>query len=463
MKPSSTPSDRAGNELFASMFARGRVAFEVSAAAWLKAMLDAEAALARALARANLVSAEAARAVTAAARPDCFDMAELGRASGATGTPVPALVQALIRAVPEEAAGAVHLGATSQDVLDTAMMLVAKRAVPVISDDLRAAAETCALLADRHRATVMIGRTLLTQAVPITFGLKAASWLTALDRARVRLSEVLRMGLPVQLGGAAGTLAPLGEHGCDVVRFFSEELGLVEPVLPWHTLRLPVIELATALAGASAVLGKIARDVSLLAQTELAEVEESGAADAGGSSTMPHKKNAVGAVVVLGCTRRVPGLVATLLAAAEQEHERSAGAWHAEWETLSDLLRLVGSASDSARELLGGLEVNAQRMRENLDASQGMWTSEHMTTLLIPKLGRLEAYELVRDAALRARASGRPLLEALFDDPKSAAALARAGLDRNKALAAIDPLSHLGSTQAWIDRALAAHREAGAE
>jgi 3-carboxy-cis,cis-muconate cycloisomerase len=448
--------------LFASVFSRGRVALEVSDAAWLKAMLDAEAALARALARANLVTAEAARAITAAARPDRFDTTELGRASGATGTPVPALVQALIRAVPEGAAGAVHLGATSQDVLDTAMMLVAKRSVPVITDDLRATAETCALLADRHRGTVMIGRTLLMQAMPITFGLKAAGWLTALDRARFRLSEVFRTGLPVQLGGAAGTLAPLGEHGGDVLRFLAEELGLVEPTLPWHTLRLPVIELGTALAGASAVLGKIARDVSLLAQTEVAEVRESGAGDEGGSSTMPHKKNAAGAVAILGCTRRVPGLLANLLAAAEQEHERSAGAWHAEWETVSDLLRLVGSAAQWARELVGGLEVDALRMRRNLDASEGFWLSEHVTTLLTPALGRLEAHERVRDAAFRARASGGSLLDALFDEPRSAAALSRAGLDRDKALA-LDPLSYLGSTQTWIDRALAAHRKAGAE
>src|SRR5882672_2171567 len=258
---------RAGAEIFAGVFSRGDVAREVSDTAWLQAMLDVEAGLSRALCRAGLASVEATRAIAAAARAESFDVGELGAASAATGNPVPALVRALGAAVPEDARAAVHRGATSQDVLDTAMMLLAKRAVPIVLEDLAKAADACAALAQRHRGTVMVGRTLLQQAAPITFGLKAAGWLAALDQARSRLSDVVRTRLPIQFGGAAGTLAPLGDRGVEIAHLLAEELDLLEPVLPWHTARLPIVDLAAALAGASAVLGKIARDVTLLAQS----------------------------------------------------------------------------------------------------------------------------------------------------------------------------------------------------
>jgi 3-carboxy-cis,cis-muconate cycloisomerase len=406
MRPSSSRSEigrRAGTVVFAGVFSRGDVAREVSDWAWLQAMLDVEAALSRALCRAGLASAEAARAITEAARADSFDLRELGAASAATGNPVPALVKALAAAVPEEARAAVHLGATSQDVLDTAMMLLTKRAGPIVLSDLAGAADACALLAQRHRGSVMVGRTLLQQAVPITFGLKAAGWLEALGQTRLRLSDVVRHRLPVQFGGAAGTLGSLGARGIDVAHLLAEELDLPEPVLPWHTFRMPIVDLAAALAGVSAVLGKIARDVTLLAQSEVAEVSEPFSPGRGASSAMAHKRNPVGAVAVLGCVRRAPGLLATLVAAAEQEHERAAGAWHAEWETLGDLIRLTGSAAAWIRELLGGLEVDTERMRANLDTARHVLSERHAPTL--------------------------------------------------------DPLDSLGSTQAWIDRALAAHEK----
>jgi 3-carboxy-cis,cis-muconate cycloisomerase len=405
MKRSSSRYDRAGSDLFAGVFSRGEVARAVGDGAWLQAMLDVEAALSRALARAHLVTPDAADAVTSAARADAVDLSGLGAASAATGNPVVALVTALTALVPKDAAGAIHRGATSQDVIDTAMMLLCKRATRALSEDLSAAADACAGLAQGHRRSVMIGRTLLQDALPITFGLKAAGWLTGLDEAQARLDEVVRTRLSVQLGGATGTLASLDDRGVEVAGLLAEELGLTSPVMPWHTLRLRVLEFACALSGAAVVLGKIARDVTLLAQSEVREVSEREAPGRGASSTMPHKRNPIGAIAVLGCTRRVPGLLGTLFAAGEQEHERAAGAWHSEWETLTDLIRLTGSAASWTREVLDGLQVNADRMRSNLQA-----------------------------------------------------ALAAAGLDQDKVATALDPEPYLGSTRAWIDRALAAHQ-----
>ena len=327
--------------LFGGVFARGGV--EADDTAWLQAMLDAEAGLARALERAGLAPAGSGEAVTAAARAENFDPNELGGLATLTGNPVPGLARALARQVPQTAVSAVHRGATSQDIVDTAAMLLAKRALGVIEADLARAAGAAAGLAEAHRASIMIGRTLLQQAVPVTFGLVAAGWLTSLDEARDGLATVGSRRLAVQFGGAAGTLASLGEAGQRVAALLAEELGLALPVLPWHTDRLRIIDLGAALARAAAALGKVARDVTLLAQSEIGEVSEGSAsrpvlgsvparappkpavptsgADQqapaasprrGGSSAMPHKHNPVAAIAILGCTRQVPGLLATL-------------------------------------------------------------------------------------------------------------------------------------------------------
>jgi 3-carboxy-cis,cis-muconate cycloisomerase len=448
-------SSRSEGALFSGVFSRGGVAACVSDAAWVEAMLDVEAALARALASARLATPEAAAAITQAARAVDLDAARLGAAVAATGTPVVALIEALVAAAPDHAHATIHQGATSQDVIDTAMMLMAKRAGAVVLDDLAAAAGAAAVLADRHRHTVMAGRTLLQQALPVTFGLKAAGWLSAIDEARRRLGEILRERLPVQFGGAAGTLASLNDRGVDVAALLARDLGLAMPVLPWHTNRLPLFGLAAALAGVSLALGKIGRDITLLAQSEVAEVSEGGDVTKGASSTMPHKRNPVGAVAVLACTRRVPGLLATLAAAGEQEHERAAGAWHAEWETFADLLRLTGSAAAWARELLAGLQVHAFRMQRNLDASGGEPVAESLSTLLAPFVGRLVALDLAREAVERARESRRPLIDSFVEH--AAAALAKANLGRDDVAQALEPARYLGSTQTWIDRALASH------
>ena len=323
-------------------------------------MLAVEAALARAVERAGLAPGGAGAAVTKAAVPENFDLAELGELAALTGNPVPALSRALARQVPRPAAGAVHRGATSQDIVDTAAMLLARDALDVIGADLAAAAQAAAGLADTHRSTIMIGRTLLQQAVPITFGLMAAGWLAALDDARAGLARVRAGRLAVQFGGAAGTLASLGDAGPRVAALLAEELGLPRPVLPWHTSRLRLIELSAALAGADAVLGKIARDVTLLSAVrsgrgarrprsrERRRCPGGSSPRRGGSSAMPQKQNPVAAIAILGCTKRVPGLLATIAAAAEQEYQRAAGAWHAEWEPLADLLSLTGSAASWA-------------------------------------------------------------------------------------------------------------------
>jgi 3-carboxy-cis,cis-muconate cycloisomerase len=450
-----------GGGLFGGLFDRGGA--RTNDLDWLQAMLDTEAALARALERAGCAPAGAGAAVTAQATAGKFDVAELGRQATPTGNPVPALVRALSELVPPDAREAVHQGATSQDIIDTALMLIARRGLDAIGTDLAVAAACAAGLAAEHVNTVMAGRTLLQQAVPVTFGLVAAGWLTAIDEARRELAEVRTTGLAVQLGGAAGTLASLGADGGTVVALLAGELGLPEPVLPWHTDRLRLVRLAAALTLACAALGKIARDVTLLAQTEIGEVAEGaggpggvGEPGRGGSSAMPHKRNPVASVVILGCTRRAPGLLATMAANAEHELQRAAGAWHAEWETLTDLLRLTASAAAWAAELLAGLSVDAERMRANLNATGGLLMAEHVATMLAPALGRLAAHDLVRDASARAARRGISLQAALLDD----AAVARAGIGPAELAAAVDPAGYLGTAAEFVRRALAAHREA---
>jgi 3-carboxy-cis,cis-muconate cycloisomerase len=448
--------------LFSRLFDRG--AADTGDGAWLQAMLDAEAALAWALERAGQAPAGSGAAVTAAARADRFDAAQLGRQAALTGNPVPALVRALTELVPPAAAVAVHRGATSQDILDTAAMLMARQVIEAVTADLAAAAAAAARLAGEHAGTVMAGRTLLQQAVPVTFGLVAAGWLTAIDEARQRLHVVGRDRLAVQFGGAAGTLASLGDAGPAVAREFAVALGLALPVLPWHTDRLRVIELAAALAGACAVLGKIARDVTLLAQSEVAEVTEGdgpGGGGAGGSSAMPHKRNPVAAIVILGCTRRAPGLLAGLVAAAEQEHQRAAGAWHSEWEPLADLLRLTGSAAAWAAELLGGLRVDAGRMRANLDAARGLPLAEHVTAVLTPALGRLTAHDLVAEASRAVAESGATLGDVLLGTPRFADPIAAAGITAAQVTRALEADSYLGAAAGFVSAALAAHRRPG--
>jgi 3-carboxy-cis,cis-muconate cycloisomerase len=454
--------------LFDGVFARGGAVADD--AAWLRAMLAAEAGLARALERAGAAPAGAGAAVTAAARAEDFgpeDRAELVRATTLTGNPVPGLARVLARKVASPAGRlAVHQGATSQDIMDTAAMLLARDALNATEADLRAAAAAAAHLAQTCRGTLMIGRTLLQQAVPTTFGLVAAGWLAGLDSAIEWLAFVRDTRLAVQFGGAAGTLASLGSSGARVKTLLAQELGLADPPVPWHTERLRIIDVGTAAARVTAALSPVARDVTLLAQTEVGEVSEGaggnaggagGAPRRGGSSAMPNKSNPVAAVAILGCAKQAPGLLATLVASGEQEHQRAAGAWHAEWQPYSHLLQVAASAAAWARDLLGHLNVDRARMAANLAEAGGLPLAERVTALLRGSLGAPAAHDLVAGAAARSASSGIPLRDVLLASPEIEDKLTRAGITPEQVERALDPAGYLGAAQEFISAALAAH------
>jgi 3-carboxy-cis,cis-muconate cycloisomerase len=419
----------------------------VSDRAWLAALLEAERALANAEAIAGAIPAHAAAAITERCRPELFDAGRLAEAGRSSGNPVEPLVRELAEAVGGEAEAFVHWGATSQDIMDSAAMLVTRRALGIALGSLEAAAARCAELAREHRATPMAARTLLQQAVPTTFGLKCAGWLVALLDARAALGRIRRERLAVQLGGAAGTLAALGDGGLEVVRLFARELDLPEPRLPWHADRQRIGELGAALAVAGGAAAKIAGDIVLLSQTEVGEVREG---SGGASSTMPQKRNPAASVRAIACARQARGHAAVLLAAVEGEHERSAGAWQSEWAALSGALAGGGGALANAAEALAGLEVDAERMRENLDATGGLVLAERVSHLLAPRVGRREAREIVAAAA----ATGSFRWALVADE--------RVGLSTEEVDALLDPAGYLGSAARLVDRALERHeRELG--
>jgi 3-carboxy-cis,cis-muconate cycloisomerase len=429
----------------------------VSRRAWLQAMLDAEGALAVAEARVGLIPQEAAEAIASCCEATRFDPEELGREGRAAGNPVPPLVKALTAAVSmvsEEAARHVHKGATSQDIVDTAAMLVARNALNLILAELGGISHACARLAEEHRETIMAGRTLLQQALPTTFGLKSAGWLVSVLEGRRRLLDVRQRALAAQLGGAAGTLASLGESGVSVLGEFAREVDLADPTVPWHTDRTGTAEIGGALSLVAGVLGKISLDVILMAQTEVGEVAEPAGEGRGGSSTLPHKRNPILSVTAAANARRVQALAQTLYGAMLGEHERAAGAWHAEWEALTDALALTGGAAAAVRGVTEGLEVYPEKMRQNLKETGGMLMAENVTTVVADRLGRLEAHGIVEAAARRAADAGRPLRDELLAEPVLSERLSAEEID-----AALDPAGYLGSTGAFIDRALRVYRE----
>lgn len=434
--------------LLAPGWAGSPASTETSDAAYLRALLDAEAALTRAQASLGLAPAEAAAAVSEAAGGAGFDVASIALRARSGGNPVIPLVADLTAAVAAEHAPYVHRGATSQDILDSATMLVSARTLDVLLGDLDRTARALARLAREHRDTVLPGRTLTQHAVPTTFGLKAAGWRSLVLDAGDRVRTV-RSSLPAQLGGAAGTLAAFTVFGADDTReltaAYARELGLTEPVLPWHTLRTPVADLAGALAFTAGALGKTAADVLTLSRTEIAELAEG---SGGGSSAMPHKANPVRATLVVAAARRAPLLAATLYGALTAEDERPAGAWHAEWEPLRDLLRLVGGAAAQAAELTEGLRVDVAAMREHLDLTHGLIVSERLAAELTPLLGRSRAKELLTRAAERAVSARRPLADVLGEEPDLADLTASDLADLT------DPTRYTGSAGALTDRAL---------
>ena len=335
----------------------------VADAALVRAMLDVEAGLVRALERLGIVASGAGGAVTSALADLDVDPADLGRRAVTSGSPVVPLVADLRDAVPDDVRAAVHVGATSQDVLDTALMLCARRAMDPLQESLSRACEAASRLAAQHRSTPMLARTLGQPAQPTTFGLRAAGWFGGLEAARNRLAGV---ELAAQLGGAAGTLAAYGGRGLDALAVLADETGLADPGAPWHTERSRVHVLAAALAGVTVAAAKVATDVLLMAQAEVAEIGEG---SPGGSSSMPHKRNPVESVLLVSAARRAPGLASAVLAAGVHEHERATGSWHAEWVPVRDLLRLAGGAAARVAHLLASLQVDAAAMRRNLDAA----------------------------------------------------------------------------------------------
>jgi 3-carboxy-cis,cis-muconate cycloisomerase len=413
--------------------------------AWLRALLDAEAALTRAQAALGLAPAEAAAAVTEAADPDRFDVGALAERARAGGNPVIPLVADLTKAVGSEYGPYVHRGATSQDIMDTATMLVAARTLDLILADLGRTEQALARPAAEHRDTPMPGRTLTQHAVPTTFGLKAAGWRSLVLDARDRTARV-RESLPVQLGGAAGTLAAFGAYGAEHVEelpaAYARELALTAPLLPWHTLRTPVADLAGCLAFTAGALGKVAVDVLTLSRTEIGELSEG---SGGGSSAMPHKANPVRSTLVVAAARRAPQLAAVLYGSLVAEDERPAGAWHAEWEPLRDLLRAVGGAARDTAELAEGLRVHPEAMRRNLELTRGLIVSERLSAELAAVLGRPRAKELLTELARRTATEHRTLRDLLAEEP----GLKDVDLDD-----LTEPARYTGCAGALTDRAL---------
>ena len=432
--------------MFRAMFSTPEATARTSDDAWLQAMLDFEAALAAAQASAGLVPAEAAADIAAHCRAAEFDSAAIGERAAGSATPVIALVGDLSAAVSPDSRPHVHRGATSQDVIDTAAVLVARDVLDLILTDLRAAAEECARLASEHRDTALVARSLLQQALPTTFGLRCAGWLTSLDES---IAVLRRVPLAAQFGGAAGNLASLGPNGPEVLGDLAARLGLAEPVLPWHTDRTRIAELAGALGTASGAMGKIALDVELHAQTEVGELTEG---KPGGSSAMPHKQNPATSVLISAATRRAPGLVATLLAAMPQPYERAAGAWQSEWEPLVELLRLTAAAARRTRELLADLRVHPERMAANLDLTRGLVLAENVAGHLSGALGRTEAQDLVAELCRRTVERGSSLRAELLADAR-----VRDVLSEDEVLSATSPADHLGAASVFIDRALESH------
>lgn len=447
-----TSSERGASDIDLGLLAPGRPGSRVEAetgdGAYLQALLDAEAALTRAQAQLGLAAQPAAEAVTAAAHLEGFDARAIASAGSGGGNPVIPLVGELRRAVGGEHAGAVHHGATSQDILDTATMLVAKRTRALILAELERVAAALGTLAAAHRATPMAGRTLTQHAVPTTFGLKVAGWRSLVLDAHDRLSA---LKLPAQLGGAAGTLAAFTETAqgpatvLELVTRYAAETGLDVPALPWHVLRTPIVELGSALALTTGALGKFAADVLVLSRTEIAEVRQTDGA--GGSSAMPHKANPVDATLIAAAARQVPALVSVLYGSMVAEDERPAGAWHAEWLPLREALRLVGTAAGLAAHLAERLEARPERMAANLELTRGLIVSER----LVEMFDRATLTEAARAATEREIT----LAQALGERPEIRSLIEAGSLGAGQLAESTDPAGYLGVAAELTDLALA--------
>jgi 3-carboxy-cis,cis-muconate cycloisomerase len=422
-------------------------------AARLQAMLDVERALAHAQARCGVIPHAAVAAIEAACHAQLYDIAALAQATALAGNPAIPLVKALtarVRADDADAARWVHWGATSQDIIDTGAVLQLRQALGQVQAKLQQLCSALAVLAEAERDTGLPGRTLLQQAVPVTFGLKAAGWLDALQRSQQRLQALHADTLVLQFGGAAGTLASLQERGLDVAQALAEELRLPLPALPWHAARDRIAELGSVFALLVGSLGKIATDIVLLMQSEVAEAFEPAGEGKGGSSAMPHKRNPVGCVAAIAAATRVPGLLSTLFIAMPQPHERAAGQWHAEWETVPEIVRLCAGSLAQVTVVVQGLQLDRARMQQHLGSHGGLLYAEAVAVTLAEQIGKAAAHALVEQAARQSLAGSQTLREVLQGNPEVTRHLGSAQLD---ALFAAD--SWRGMADTWIDRVLA--------
>lgn len=426
-------------QLYDRTFGAARISAVLSDQAWVTAMLDVEAALSRAAAQSGLIAARHADSITAVAAelgtPGGLDIAGLGRAAAAGGNPVIPLVKILRAASAAHGvpASAVHPGATSQDIIDTALMLLVKNALVEIRQSIQVCIDAGAALGRMHRDTPMAGRTLGQQALPTTFGAVAAGWTAGLLRADASLTRISSETC-VQFGGAVGTSAALFPEGLAVADALADELGLARQGIPWHTDRTRIAEIAGAFGTTAGAIAKPALDIVVLAATEVGEIEEGAP---GGSSAMPHKRNPIAAVTARAAVRRVPGLVATVLASMDHEHQRAAGAWHAEWETVTDLARLTAGGADRLAASLSELQVNSETMSRNLDITHGLLLAERVTTALAAHTDR------ARDIVTAACARG----SALDSDPAITEYL-----DASTVRQLMNPAEYLGHAGDIVDR-----------
>nr|WP_272936497.1 3-carboxy-cis,cis-muconate cycloisomerase [Pseudomonas coronafaciens] len=447
--------NRPANQLFDAYFTQADMREVFCDRGRVQGMLDFEAALARAQARTGVIPASVVADIEQSCHADLFDFDELAIAIGSAGNSAIPLVKALGRQIAANSPQAeryVHMGATSQDVMDSGLVLQLRQAIILLERDLTQLAEVLAEQAQRYASTPLAGRTWLQQATPVTLGMKIAGWLGAVTRHRQRLNEIRPRLLCLQFGGASGSLAALGDQALPVAQALARELQLELPEQPWHTQRDRLAEFACLLGMIAGSLGKLGRDFSLLMQTEVGEVFEPSAPGKGGSSTMPHKRNPVGAAVMIGAATRAPGLVATMLAAMPQEHERSLGLWHAEWETLPELCCLVSGSLQQALQVIPGLQVDAERMRINLESTRGLVLAEAASIALAQRIGRDAAHHLIEQCCRRAVEQGAHLRQVLGENPQVSEHLSSDELDR-----LLDPAHYLGQARQWVERAVAEH------
>jgi 3-carboxy-cis,cis-muconate cycloisomerase len=437
----------ADSQIYGSLFGTDEMRAVISDRAQLAAMLEVEAALARAEASLGILPRRAAEAITAAARIEVLSLDKIAASTATVGYPVVELVAQLGRAAGAEAARYVHLGATTQDIVDTAMVLQMRRGVAIIRRDLIATAHALADQAQRFRDTPMAGRSHLQHAVPITFGLKCATWAAPLANHVARIDQAAARVFVVQFGGAAGTLASLGSSGPAVATALARELDLAAPDLPWHATRDGLAEIAAILALICGSLSKFALDVVLLSQTEVSEVCEPHAEGAGSSSTMPQKRNPILSEYILAATRSVHALVPIVFSAMTQDHERSTGPWQSESLAIPQIFTLTAGALARAHKLAAGMIADPVRMRQNLDATHGLIMAEALATILTPAMGRAAAHHAFSRACDRARDEARALGNVIADDPELGRLLSREEMER-----AMDPASYLGSAGVFVDR-----------